>query len=224
MRRDRAARIRGVVPPDTVIIRCGPAAAVLLGAVAGDIPLIVGLPVALVLSVLFLGPLFVPVVVRDRQVCFWSVWRYVRITAERAAFTFATPLNSAGSDAGRSILVVVDTEVGKGFRVASAIANTREAMCEDMICPLAAALDRGSPALLRIAHLRSGAKSASLLLGGPISMGHVFHMRIRRRWFRYRVKPFESQVLRLFSIPGEDDRVVGVELKMDASPFHDILL
>jgi hypothetical protein len=224
MRVNSGAGIRGVVPPDTVIIRCGPSAAVLLGTVTGEIPLIVGVLLGLMLLGLLLGPLFVPVVVKDQQVCFWSVWRYVRIPAERAALTFATPLKSTGSDVGRSILVVVDTEVGKGFRVAAAIANTREAMCEDVICPLAAALDRSSPALLRVAHLRSRAKSASILLGSPVGAGHVFHRRIRRRWFRYRVRPCESQVVRLFTIPGEDARVVGAELKIDASPFHDILL
>lgn len=159
------------------------------------------------------GSAFVPVVVIDETVWFWSVWRYVRVPVESALFTFARPIRSAGAEVGSSILVVVDGVTSKGYRVSSAIRPSAESMLEDIICPLVDAADRKSPALLRYAHLRSGATPASMLLGGELLEGHVFSSCIRRRWFRYRSESCASRVARIAFLEGEHPRFRRVELK-----------
>jgi hypothetical protein len=209
--------VKGTIFSDVMIFRCAPAAVAAIG-MFRDFPL-GSILTSIVLVLLFVGPLFAPVVVREDSVRFWSVCRYVRVPVQNVLFTFARPVRSAGAEVGSSILVVIDGETGKGYRVSSSMASSAESMIEDIICPLVDAADRKTPALLRHARLRSGATTGSLLLGGEVMEGHVFRSCIRRRWFRYRSESCESRVTKIASLEGEHPRVVELALK-PYGPVH----
>jgi hypothetical protein len=207
-------RLKGKQFGDPYLLRVVPSFGVVAGGAALKIwmpPVWVG---AFCLGLLLLLSLWIPVTVTAEEVQFWSVWRYRRIAIDNILPTFGTPLMSNGGQS-RALLVLIDLESGKGFRIASVMMETRASLLANAVAPLADAMDKSTASILPWIFLEAGLGGPppySMSIGGHLVANQTFSTAIVRRYFGYRVEHSDWIVCSVKPVKHPNHRMVLAEL------------